>query len=104
MKHQRDFSIKDISSWDDEVNSAVKGFYSTYHKYPHILVGSNKTYAEIDKNADIKNIYKEDGEQAEEQVSMVGFDTYSYHLAFCIDDKMPKRTLSLVYDSEAEFI
>ena len=99
---RRTYEIKSWRTWDDEVHACACDFKSKFNVYPNVLLASSATLAHIDMAAKKKHVRGPDGERPDE-TTYAPLDSFSgpgYSLAFCVDERLAGRKLSLIYDPD----
>lgn len=99
---RRTYEIKSWRTWDDEVHAFACAFKSMFNAYPNVLLASSATLAHIDMAAKKKHVRGPGGERPDETTwtPLESFAGPGYSLAFCIDEHLPGRRISLIYDSD----
>ena len=99
---RRTYSIAKWVGWDDEVHAAVQEFRVRFSLAPNILLTSEVTLARIDMAAKKKKLRGPNGEEAPEgeYTPISIFTGPDYELEFFVDDALPTRRFSLLWDDD----
>jgi hypothetical protein len=101
---RRTYTIESWRTWDDAIDRFARNFKSAFGLYPNLLLGSSSTLAHIDMAAKRDKLTDPDGRRPEDGVyAAIGvFSGDGYALDFCINERVPSKAVSLVFDSDPE--
>ncbi|MFW5877223.1 MAG: hypothetical protein ACOCXM_10845 [Myxococcota bacterium] len=102
--HRKTYLLASWRTWDHELVAHVEDFRSRFHVVPNLLLASQITHARIDMAARNDHVLSDEGEPPEEDeyTQLYSFVGPDYELVFCIDDALPDRQVSLIYDSDPD--
>lgn len=101
---RRTYALKSWRTWDHELHSFVTDFRARFGAAPHILLASSVTLTRIDMAARKQHIRGDSGERPDdaEYVSLAGFEGPDYSLDFCVEERLPAKDVSLIYDPDPD--
>ena len=101
---RRTYPITSWRRWDDEVDSFAREFNRAFGLFPNLLLGSSSTLARFDMAAKRDKLTDPDGQRPEdgEHAAIGLFTGAGYSLDFCIDERVPSKAVSLIFDSDPD--
>jgi hypothetical protein len=102
--HRKTYALESWKTWDHELFAHVQDFRDRFRLVPNILLASQVTHARIDMAARKDHVRGDEGEipGEAEHTQLHSFVGPDFELVFCIDDKLPDRHVSLLYDSDPD--
>lgn len=102
MIQKKTFCINSWKRWDDEINQAVQEIRGAFLIFPNILLANRITLNRIDIAANKNKIKDSAGNTAPQgqHCGIDGFISTDYDLDFYLDEKLPDKHFSLIYDSD----
>jgi len=101
---RRTYSIESWRTWDDAIDGFARDFNRAFGLFPNLLLGSSSTLAHIDMAAKRDKLTDPDGQRPEDgEYAAIGlFSGDGYALDFCIDERVPSKAVSLIFDSDPD--
>ena len=101
---RRTYAIGSWLRWDDDVNAFAQDFKGAFGLFPNLLLASSPTLAHFDLAARRDKLTDPDGQRPEdgEYASIGLFSGDGYALDFCIDEMVPSKAVSLIFDSDPD--
>lgn len=99
---RRSYEITSWRTWDDELHGFARDFKERFNVYPNVLLASSATHAHLDMAAKKQHVRGPGGERPDE-TTYTPLDSFAgpgYELAFCVDERLPGRKVSLIYDPD----
>ncbi len=99
---RRSYSITKWVGWDDQIHEAVQEFRARFSLAPNILLTSEVTLSRIDMASTKEKLQGPNGEPApkDEYTPISIFTGPDYELEFFVDDALPTRRFSLLWDDD----
>lgn len=101
---RRTYNIESWRTWDDDLDGFARDFNRAFGLFPNLLLASSSTFAHIDMAAKRDRLTSPTGERpAEGEYAGIGlFSGDGYQLEFCINERVPSKAVSLIFDTDPD--